>query len=586
MPLDAVALRAQVNELSEITGFKIDKIHQPERDMIVLVLRGAGTSKRLLLSANSANPRIHLTEGKYENPAAPPMFCMLLRKHLSGGKIIAVRQFGFERIVDIEIESYTELGDLTSKHLLCEIMGRNSNLIFLNEEMKIIDSIKHIDITVSSVRNILPGLKYILPPDSGRLDPGAAEASDFLKVLENAEDGIPADKAIVSGVCGISPLLARECLYGACGDGNLLIGEMTANMKQKTALALEKMFKRVSEGDFAPCIVLKEDGTAGDFAPFIIRQYGERAKIEPKAAMNEAVEEYYFLRDRDARMKNHSSAIMKTLNNHLSRAVKKLNLLQSDLKASLDREKYRIYGDLLTANLHMVNKGDKKVTVVNYYDENQAMVTIPLDITKSPSQNAKNFYNKYRKAKNTELYSREQIEITKNEIEYLESVLLSVENARSLAELGEVKAELESEGYIKTDAKKKPRRQTPSAPMEFEYKGYTILVGRNNVQNDYLTLKIGRSRDLWLHTKNIAGSHTLIKYAGEEFTPEVITAAASLAAYFSKGKNSPKVEVDYCPVSHVKKPAGAKAGMVIYEGYNTAFVEPGKELAEKIGKDN
>ncbi|MGN1098508.1 MAG: NFACT family protein, partial [Clostridia bacterium] len=336
MPLDAIALRAQVNELEEIIGFKIDKIQQPEKDMIVLLLRGAGTSRRLRLCANSANPRVHLTEGKYENPAVPPMFCMLLRKHLSGGKITAVRQLGFERIIDVEIESYTELGDLTPKHLLCEIMGRNSNLIFLNEEMKIIDSIKHVDITVSSVRNILPGLKYILPPDSGRLDPMEAASADFLAALENAEEGTPADKAITSAVGGISPLIARECVFAACGDGNLKIGEMTDNMKQKTAVALEKMFVKIRESSFEPCVVLKEDGSVSDFAPFVIRQYGERVRIEKKESMNAAIEEYYFLRDRDARMKNHSAAITKTINNNLSRAVKKLNLLQSDLKASLD----------------------------------------------------------------------------------------------------------------------------------------------------------------------------------------------------------------------------------------------------------
>ena len=585
MPLDAIALRAQVNELQDLAGYKIDKIQQPERDMIVLLLRGPAGAARLLLSANSANPRINLTDGRFENPQSPPMFCMLLRKHLNGGRIAAVRQLGFERIIDIEVESYTELGDLTSKHLLCEIMGRNSNIIFLSEEMKIIDSIKHVDLTVSSVRNILPGLKYILPPDSGRLDPMEATAADFLKVLEASEEGTPADKAITSGVGGISPLIARECIYTACGDGNLVVGEMTPNMKQKTAVALEKLFDMVREGSFEPCVVLKEDGSAGDFAPFDIRQYGGRVKIRKMPTMNAATEEYYALRDRDARMKNHSSAITKTISNNLSRAVKKLSLLQNDLKASQDREKYRIYGDLLMANIYSVNKGDKSVTVVNYYDENQGEITIPLDITKSPSQNAKNFYNKYRKAKNTELYAREQIGVTKTEIEYLESVLLSVENARSLSELAEIKAELESEGYIKAEAGKKPRRPQPSKPMELEYKGYTILIGRNNVQNDYLTLKIGRSRDLWLHTKNIPGSHTLVKYMGEDFPDEVITAAASLAAWFSKGKNSPKVEVDYCPVSHVRKPNGAKAGMVIYEGYNTALVEPGNELAEKIGKD-
>ncbi len=585
MPLDAIALSAQTAELQELAGFKIDKIQQPEKDMVVLVLRGPSGARRLLLSANSANPRIGLTESRFENPAAPPMFCMLLRKHLGGGRVTAIRQLGFERIIDIEFESYTELGDLTPKHLICEIMGRNSNLIFLDGDMKIIDSAKRVDLTVSSVRNVLPGLKYILPPGGGRLDPTKASASDFLKVLDGAGEGASADKAITSGVGGISPLLARECVFAACGDGNLTVGEMTPNMRQKTAVAMEKLFDRVRAGDFEPCILLNDDGSPADFAPFIVRQYGGRVEIRPMPSVNAAAEEFYSLRDRVARMKSRGSAITKVLNNNLSRAVKKLSLLENDLNASMDREKYRIYGDLLTANIHLVNRGDKSVTVVNYYDENQGEITIPLDIAKSPSQNAKNFYNKYRKAKNTELYARGQIETTKTEIEYLESVLLSVENARTPSELGEIKAELESGGYIRAEGGKKPRRPSPSGPMELEYGGYTILVGRNNVQNDYLTLKIGRSRDLWLHTKNIPGSHVLVKYQGEDFPSSVITAAASLAAWFSKGRSSPKVEVDYCPVSHVKKPAGAKAGMVIYEGYNTALVEPGKELAEKIGKD-
>lgn len=586
MPLDAIALRAQVNELQELVGFKIDKIQQPEKDMIVLVLRGPSAARRLLISANSANPRLGLTESRFENPSAPPMFCMLLRKHLGGGRISAVRQLGFERIIDIELESYTELGDLIPRHLICEIMGRNSNIIFLNDEMKIIDSVKRVDLTVSSVRTILPGLRYIMPPDSGRLNPMEAGAADYFKALDAAGDGVPADKAITSAVGGISPLMARECVFAACGDGNLALGEMTPNMRQKTAVALEKLFDRVKAGSFEPCVLLKEDGSAADFAPFKVRQYGERVKVRPMPSMNAAAEEFYALRDRAARMKSHGASIMKILNNSLSRATKKLALLENDLAASMDREKYRIYGDLLTANIHLVNRGDKSVTVVNYYDENQGEITIPLDIAKSPSQNAKGFYNKYRKAKNTELYAREQIEAAKTEIQYLESVLLSAENAGSLAELGEIRAELEAGGYIKAETGKKPRRPAPSMPMELEYGGYTILVGRNNVQNDYLTLKIGRSRDLWLHTKSIPGSHVLIKYRGEDFPDDVVTAAASLAAWFSKGKNSPKVEVDYCPVSHVKKPNGAKAGMVIYEGYNTALVEPGKELAEKIGKNS
>lgn len=576
MPLDAIAIRSQVCELKDIAGYKIDKIQQPERDMIVLSFRGAGQSKRLLISAGSANPRVHFTEDKFENPAQPPMFCMLLRKHLGGGKLKEIRQFGFERIIDIEIESYTELGDLTSKHIICEIMGRNSNIIFLNEDMKIIDSIKHVDITVSSVRNILPGLKYMLPPAGDRLNPETAEAEDYFKALkEFADDGVSADKAIVSCVQGISPLMARECVFAVCGDGNLKLGEISEEGRKAVAKQLYAMFEKVRNGEFAPCILLKPDKTAADFAPFIIRQYGTAMDVRPMETMNMAAEEFYSRRDRDARMKNHSASLMKTVGNNLSRASKKLVLLQSDLKASMDREKYRIYGDLLTANLYRMNKGEKSITVENYYEAEMPKITIPLDETKSPSQNVKNYYNKYKKAKNTEIYSREQIEKTVKEIEYLESVSLALENAQSLRELGEIKTELENEGYIKTEKKKKGKNIAASSePMEFDVLGYKVLVGRNNVQNDYLTLKIGRSRDLWLHTKNIAGSHTLIKYNGEDFPDEVITRGAEIAAYFSKGKNAPKVEVDYCPVSHVKKPNGAKAGMVIYEGYSTALVEP------------
>lgn len=576
MPLDAIAVRAQVNELQSVTGFKIDKIQQPEKDMIILSLRGAGRAERLLVSANSANARVHLTGERPENPPSPPMFCMLLRKHLTGGRITAIRQKGFERIIDIEIESYTELGDSAAKHLVCEIMGRNSNIIFLNEEMKIIDSIKHVDITVSSVRNILPGLKYVLPPSGDRLDPEISAAEDFYAALSGCAEGMAADKAACSAVEGISPLMARECVFRACGDGSLKIGEMSEENLRASAAEMEKMFRKAKAGEFSPCILLKPDKTAADFAPFTIRQYGGAVDVQPRETMNAAVEEFYLRRDRDARMKNHSAALTKVVGNNLSRAAKKLNLLQSDLKASLGREKYRVYGDLLTANLYRVNKGDKNITVENYYEEGLPKVVIPLDESKSPSQNVKNYYNKYKKAKNTEIYSKEQIEKTKKEIEYLESVSLALENAASLKELGEIKAELENEGYIKNQGggKKRPKTAAASEPMEFDALGYKVLIGRNNAQNDYLTLKIGRSRDLWLHTKNIAGSHTLIKYQGEDFPPEVITRAAELAAYYSKGKNSPKVEVDYCPVSHVRKPNGAKAGMVIYEGYNTAVVEP------------
>lgn len=576
MPLDAIAIRSQICELKETEGYKIDKIQQPERDMLVLTLRGAGNTKKLLISASSANARVHFTHDKFENPSQPPMFCMLLRKHLTAGKIKSISQKGFERIVDIEVESRTELGDVTSKHIICEIMGRNSNIVFLNEELKIIDSIKHVDITVSSVRNILPGLKYMLPPTLDRLDPENAAEEDFLNALNSVEDqGLFADKAITGKIQGISPLLARECVFRALGDGNLKMGEIDSDGIKKVARELYLLFDGVKKGGFHPCILIKPDKTAADFAPVFIGQYGNAAEIRSAFTMNEAVEEFYLRRDRDARMKNHSAALMKTVSNNLTRARKKLALLQENLKEAMQRDKYRVYGDLLTANLYRINKGDKSITVENYYLEGMPKVTIPLDEAKAPSQNVKSYYNKYKKAKNAEIYSREQTEKTTREITYLESVEMSLENASSLSEIGEIRAELEREGYIKSENKKKGKSVSfSSQPMEFSVCGYRVLVGRNNVQNDYLTFKIGRSRDMWLHAKNIPGSHTLIKYQDEAFPDEVIEKAASLAAYFSKGKNAPKTEVDYCPVSHVKKSVGAKPGMVIYEGYSTALVKP------------
>lgn len=588
MPLDAVALGAITHELNkELAGGKIEKIHQPERDEILLIIKSLSKTRKLVISASSANARMHLVEETKENPAAPPMFCMLLRKHLTGGKINFVKRLGFERAVDIEISCRNELGDLTVRHLVCEIMGRNSNIIFLDEERRIIDSVKHIDLSVSSVRNILPGLMYMMPPESGRLNPESATWEDYFSLLEKSPEGREADRAVTDGVMGISPLLAGECIYRACGQRKIFVGELNGAQRTEIARNLSRMFQSAADFDFSPCIIYSLDGKkAADFAPFEIAQYGESMKCVKTQSMNSAACEFYFMRDLNARMNDRSAAIMKVITNNLKRAEKKLNILQCELKEAEERDYYRICGDLITANLYKVKKGENKLVTQNFYDENTPDIEIKLDTKLSPSQNATRYYTKYKKAKNTEIYAKEQIDITLKEIEYLESVSYSVSNALTPMHLLQIKEELAANGYIKNDSGKKKKNTSAPAgkPYEFEYKGYTIFVGRNNVQNDLLTLKMSRSNDLWLHTKNIAGSHTLVKYMGEEFPPDVIETAASIAAFYSKGKNSPYVEVDYCPVNHVKKPSGAKPGMVIYEGYNTAFVKPDGELAEKLRK--
>ena len=584
MPLDAIALGAIATELDEkLRDAKIEKVHQPERDEIMLAIKGRNGAYKLVISASGSNARMHLATESKENPASPPMFCMLLRKHLTGGRIVKIERMGYERAVDIEISCRNELGDIVARHIICEVMGRNSNIIFLDEARRIIDSVKHIDLTVSTVRNILPGLTYMMPPAGDRLNPGEASAEDYFNLLENSPEGREADRAITDGVMGISPLLAGECVFCATGSRDRVIGELSFDEKRKIADELYKMFQKAENGDFAPCILYTKDREkAADFAPFSIKQYEGEYVCENAGSMNDAANEFYFMRDRYARMRDRSSGITKVVTNNLRRAEKKLDILQKELKEASDRDKFRIYGELISANIYRINKGDKELVAQNFYDENQADVTIPLDIKLSPSKNAERYFTKYKKAKNTEIYANEQIDITLKEIEYLDSVLYSVANAKTPQELGYIREELASAGYIKSDSgkKKKDKPSSVGEPMEFNYMDYTIYVGRNNVQNDYLTLRMSRSNDLWLHTKNIPGSHVLVKYMGEDFPNKVIEKAAEIAAYYSKGRNSSYVEVDYCPVNHVKKPNGAKAGMVIYEGYNTALVKPSDEICE------
>ena len=587
MPLDAIALGAIAIELDDkLKDAKIEKIHQPERDEILLVIKSFTGTYKLAISASGSNARMHLVDESKENPTAPPMFCMLLRKHLTGGRIISIRRMGYERVVDIELSCRNELGDIVARHIICEIMGRNSNIIFLDENRRIIDSVKHIDLTVSTVRNILPGLTYMMPPTNDRLDPSCAALEDYYNLLENMPEGREIDRAITEGVMGISPLLSGECVYRAIGIRNAFTGELSFEEKRKIASELFCMFQKEQNGEFRPCILYTENREkVADFAPFEIKQYEGNMECVFQESMNGAANEFYFMRDRYARMRDRSSSITKVVSNNLRRAEKKLNILQGELKEAEKRDYFRICGDIISANLYRIQKGDSVIKAQNFYDENQAEIEIKLDTTLSPSKNADKYYTKYKKAKNTELYAKEQINKTVDEIEYLESVLYSVSNAQTPQHLSQIRQELVAGGYIKGDNQKKKKEKQPvmGNPMEFSYKGYTIYVGRNNVQNDYLTLRMGRSRDLWLHTKNIPGSHTLVKFMGEDFPNEVIEKAAEIAAFYSKGKNSSYVEVDYCPVSHVKKPAGAKAGMVIYEGYNTALVKPSDKISNEQG---
>lgn len=586
MPLDASAVRCAAYEIDKILkGGRIEKIYQPERDEIVLGIKTPEGNFRLVISANSANPRLYITGTVKENPQEPPMFCMLMRKHFSSGRIVSVKSVDFERITDITVEARNEMGDVVRKHLMCEIMGKNSNIILVNEDGRIIDSIKHVDITVSRVRNVFPGLTYTLPPDGDRYNPLEMTREDFYAVLNEAAEGKSIDKALTARISGISPLMAREAAYKALGRCDCVIGEMSNADKEQCAAKLEEMFDKIRNYSFEVMLLYKKgDAKPFDFAVYPIEQYGEDFVCERVDGVCTALEMFYSKRDAAERMRSRSYALTKTVSVQLERIRKKIAILYTTLSECERKEEYRIAGDIITANLYCMEKGDKTLTAVNYYDEEQREITITLDETKSPSQNAQLYYKKYQKAKIAEVEAAKQIEKAEKEAEYLESVLVYIEMAQSPSALDEIKDELCDAGIIKsTFAKKKTAKKAKmSPPDEYLYMGYTIFSGRNNVQNDYLTLKVGRANDMWLHTKNIPGCHVIIKHQGEDFPKKVIEAAAIIAATNSKGKNSSKVEVDYCPVSHVKKPNGAKAGMVIYEGYFTAVVSPDEDFCEGL----
>ncbi|MGM9550751.1 MAG: NFACT family protein [Clostridia bacterium] len=586
MPFDASAVRCTAYEINKmLQGGRIEKIYQPENDEIVLLVKCQKGNVRLVISANSQNPRIYITTKAKENPQDPPMFCMLMRKHITSGRILSVQSMGFERIIDISVEARNELGDMVEKHIMCEIMGKNSNIMLLSENGKIIDSVKHVDLSVSRVRNVFPGLRYTLPPDGGRKNPLLCTEEDFYNEIQSFPEGKNLDKALVASFLGVSPLQMREVMHKVLGRCDILSGELTDGDKKKIAKELSVLFEKIKNNVFTPLILYKKgEEKPIDFAVYPINQYGEEYYTKEEDNIFSVLELFYEKRDRVERMRSKSYALMKTVTGKIERTRKKLLIWHDTLKDCEEREKYKIAGDIITANLYSMKTGDKTLTAVNYYDENLSEITIALDESKSPSKNAQMYYKKYQKAKTAETEGKKQIEKATEDLDYLESVVHEIENAKTPSELEEIRLELVDAGIIKVvqSKKKQPKKNSISAPCEYKFKGYSIFSGKNNLQNDHLTLKMGRANDLWLHTKNIPGSHVLIKYQGEDFPKEVIEAAAIVAATNSKAKEGAKTDVDYCPVSHVKKPNGAKAGMVIYEGYFTATVTPDEKFCDSI----
>ena len=575
MSYDGFVTHAIADELNRLlVGGKIDKVHQPERDEIILQIRTANGTHRLLLSANASHPRVHLTQISKDNPMNPPMFCMLMRKHFQGNKILQVEQAGFDRILRIKTEGRNEMGDFCCRDIVIEIMGRHSNIILIDENNKIMDSAKHVDFTVSAVRQILPGLFYDSPPTQEKEAPDNYSLLDMMTRLDKEPEDTLLDKFLLSSFTGMSPLLAREIVYRFGKNTKITKGEVnTAAFLTET----DAFFKEICSNNYHPTLVIsKDEKKPTSFSCVALTQYDGGAILEASDSISTVIDAYYEKRAQREHMNQRSAHLCKLVQNNIDRCEKKLGLHQENLEKSKNRETYKIFGDLITANLYRLSGGMKNLEAENYFSENLETIHIPLKEDLSPSQNAQRYYKLYTKAKMTELHATEEIEKATEEKIYLESVLESLEKAESPADLAEIKNELMDEGYLPKIHTKQAKSQKKSLPMQYTSSdGYEILVGRNNKQNDELTIKMAYSTDWWFHTKDIPGSHVIVRAKGEAEIPDnTVLEAAALAAYYSKAQKSVKVPIDYTTVKNVKKPNGAKPGMVIYDHYYTLLIDP------------
>ena len=578
MSFDGFVTRCVTDELrSKLLNGKIDKVYQPEKDEIILSVRTRSGNSKLLLSASASNPRIHLTEVQRENPMTPPMLCMLMRKHLAGAVIVDIKQNGSDRVVRIDAETRNELGDLCTRSVIIEIMGRHSNIILVDDSGRIMDSAKHIDFTVSAVRQVLPGMTYELPPAQDKTAADSLKATELMEALAAQPEDTLMDKFLLSEIMGMSPLLAREIVYRFSGNTKMMKCEVDC-----AAFVVHTIdfLKNICGGIYEPSLVIEpSEKKPVAFSCVRLSQYEGAYKIEEYDSISEVIDSFFEIRSRREHMNRRSAALLKLIHNNIERCQKKIVMHKEHIRSAQDRDKYKMYGDLLTANLYRIKYGDKSVRVQNYYSESGEKIEIPLKADISPSQNAQRFYKRYNKAKTTEKFASEQLEIAENEKYYLESVADALENADTPVELDEIRQELMTEGYIANQNNAKKKQQKKSEPIKIiSVDGYEILIGRNNRQNDELTLKSAYSTDLWFHTKEIPGSHTIIRTRGTGEAPETtMMQAAKLAAYYSKARNSSKVPVDYTLIKNVKKPNGAKPGMVIYDRYNTVYVTPSEE---------
>ncbi|WP_283607222.1 Rqc2 family fibronectin-binding protein [Faecalispora anaeroviscerum] len=579
MALDGAFLRHLSQELEQAAqGARVEKIYQPNREEMVFLLRTRAEQFKLLISARANSARIHFTRSVPENPKQPPMLCMLMRKRLSGAKLLQIRQPQLERLLFLDFEAVNELGDLVRLTVVSEIMGRYSNIILIDEEGRVIDALKRVDAEMSSERLVLPGLRYELPPAQGKLCLLEVQPQKVLEGLFAQPKEMELSKGLLSVLQGVSPVVCREIQHRVGRGEQVLVHGMTDTQRERLLFFLGRLKQEVEGCSGVPHLVLGPDKKPIDFSFLRPEQYGTSAVVREHASFSELLDAFYEERDHIDRMRVREQDLFRHLTTISDRLSRKINAQRGELVQCAEREHLRVCGDLLNANLYQIEPGLSSVELENFYDESLPKLRIRLDPRLTPSQNAQKYYKDYRKARTAEEKLTEQIAQAQQELLYLDTVLEELSRAETERDLLEVRQELQEQGYLKAPKGSKQKPVAAAAPMEFTVSDeFRVLVGRNNRQNDRLTLKLANNNDIWFHTKNIPGSHTILVTDGKTPTESALLDAARLAAVHSKGKSSSQVPVDYTQVRHVHKPAGAKPGMVIYENYRTMYVTPEEE---------
>jgi len=571
MAFDAFFMGAVLQEIREIAlGARVEKIHQPSRDTLIFHLRCQGSREKLLIAANPAAPRMYLTKANPENPDQPPMFCMLLRKHLSGARLTDIVQMPMERMAELIFDCTDEMGFPAPKKLIVELMGRTCNVYLVDQQGRILDCLRRIGLDEGK-RPALPGMYYQMPEAVEKQNPITLTQKDYGNLLNAPGKDLLADR-LMDNLGGLSPLVCREAALFATGDTDFrLENAHTAQIGEKLYLFFNEHLKHPG-AYFYPA----SDGAPKQFAFCPIHQYGNCQQAE---SYTQLMDHYYIVRDQKEAMGQKSQSVRKTVTNLCQRLQRKLAIQQKELAATYDRERLRQLGDIVTANLHRIQKGQSVLQAEDFYDEEMKTVDIPLSVTLSPQQNAAKYYKDYTRMKNAEKELTRQIELGEQELDYLQSVLEELSRAQTEVELEEIKQELQSTGYLRKVNDKKRMKQSKSAPIRFESTdGFPIYVGRNNRQNEELTFRLARKDDIWLHAQKVHGSHVIISCGGQVPPDDTVTQAAQLAAYYAESSGGQNIPVDMTPVKQVKKIPGGKPGMVIYHTYRTVIVNPYKDI--------